>query len=320
VRTRRGATDLSGILAIDKPAGMTSHDVVGRVRQATGERRVGHAGTLDPMATGLLVVLVGPATRLAPYLTSAEKTYEARIVFGAETNTDDAEGEVTRTAHVPDEIGDPFFARGTIAALVGTHEQVPPAFSAIKRGGVTAYAAARKGEALKLEPRLIRIDSATLLGVDCQDGCVWDVEFSVSKGTYIRALARDLGCALDTAAHLGALRRTRSGALTLADARTLDDVEAASDVRTLFADPLAALGLPIARVDAESAARVATGAVISAAAATLSPLPVAAEPHTEEEPQFVAVEHDGALLGVYAAEGRQLTPQTVIPGAVAKGV
>jgi len=320
VRTRRGATDLSGILVIDKPAGMTSHDVVGRVRRVTGERRVGHAGTLDPMATGLLVVLVGPATRLAPYLTSAEKTYEARIVFGAETNTDDADGEVTRTAHVPDEVGDPFFARGTIEALVGTHEQVPPAFSAIKRGGVTAYAAARKGEALQLEPRAIRIDSATLLGVDCSDGCTWDAEFTVSKGTYIRALARDLGCALDTAAHLGALRRTHAGTLTLAGAHTLEEVEATSDVRALFADPLAALGLPIVHVDAETAARAATGAAIPAAVTTRSPLPAPAKPHTDREPQFVAVAHDGALLGVYAAEGGQLTPQTVIPGAVAKGV
>ena len=123
---KRGQTDLSGILLVDKPSGMTSHDVVDRVRRATGERRVGHAGTLDPMATGLLVVLVGPAARLAPYLTAAEKTYEARIVFGFETDTDDAEGQVTVTAPVPDEVADPFFAAGTVASLVGTHEQLPP--------------------------------------------------------------------------------------------------------------------------------------------------------------------------------------------------
>ena len=223
VSARRGATDLSGILAIDKPAGMTSHDVVDRVRRVTGERRVGHAGTLDPMATGLLVVLVGPATRLAPYLTAAEKTYDARIVFGAETDTDDAEGRVTATAPVPDEVGDPFFAAGTVASLVGTHEQVPPAFSAIKRGGVTAYEAARKGEALELEPRTIEVDRRRLLGVECVGEYAWDVEFAVSKGTYIRALARDLGRALDTAAHLGALRRTRSGTLALAQAHTLEE-------------------------------------------------------------------------------------------------
>jgi tRNA pseudouridine55 synthase len=116
VSARRGATELSGILAIDKPQGMTSHDVVNRVRRITGERRVGHAGTLDPMATGVLVVLVGPATRLAPYLTSAEKTYDARILFGTETDTDDADGRITRTARVPDEVCDPFAAAGMVAS------------------------------------------------------------------------------------------------------------------------------------------------------------------------------------------------------------
>ena len=303
MRTRRGATDLSGILAIDKPAGLTSHDVVDRVRRATGERRVGHAGTLDPMATGLLVVLIGPATRLAPYLTSADKTYEARIVFGAETDTDDADGRVTRTAPVPDEAADPFFAAATIAALVGVHEQVPPAYSAIKRGGVTAYEAARKGDALELDPRTIEVTSARLLGVECAGESAWDVEFGVSKGTYIRALARDLGRALDGAAHLGALRRTRSGALALADASTLENVAEAGDVRALFADPLKALGMPIVTVDDDTAARVATGAAIPGSIGG-----------------SVAVSHDGVLLGVYAGIGGELRPQAIIPGGVAGGV
>ena len=177
---------------------MTSHDVVNRVRRITGERRVGHAGTLDPMATGVLVVLVGPATRLAPYLTSAEKTYEARIAFGAETDTDDAEGRVTLTAAVPDEVCDPFAAAAMVASLVGVHEQIPPAYSAIKRGGVVAYEAARKGEALELEPRTVEVASAELLGVQV-DPPAWDVAFAVSKGTYIRALARDLGRAVESA-------------------------------------------------------------------------------------------------------------------------
>jgi len=303
VSARRGATDLSGILAIDKPGGMTSHDVVNRVRRITGERRVGHAGTLDPMATGLLVVLVGPATRLASYLTAAEKAYEARILFGAETDTDDAEGRITATAGVPDEVGDPFFASAAVASLVGAHEQVPPAYSAIKRGGVTAYEAARKGEALELEARTIEVAGARLLGVECMGEYAWDVELEVSKGTYIRALARDLGRALDTAAHLGGLRRTRSGAMDVASASTLEQLEAEPDVRSLFADPFAALGLPVVSVDDVQATRLATGATL-----------------TNDAEGTVAVAHDGVLLGVYAGSKGTLKPLSVIPGGVTGGV
>ncbi|MDR3687139.1 MAG: tRNA pseudouridine(55) synthase TruB [Coriobacteriia bacterium] len=300
---RRGATDLSGILAIDKPGGITSHDVVNRVRRITGERRVGHAGTLDPMATGLLVVLVGPATRLSSYLTAAEKAYEARIVFGTETDTDDAEGRVTATAGVPDEIGDPFFATQTVASLVGTHQQIPPAYSAIKRGGVTAYEAARKGDALELDARTIEVTGARLLGVECLAEYAWDVEFEVSKGTYIRALARDLGRALDSAAHLGALRRTRSGAMDVAQAHALEQLESAADVRSLFVDPFAALGLPVVSVGDTLAARLATGATLA-----------------DDAEGMVAVAHDGVLVGVYAGSMGMLKPLSVIPGGVTGGV
>ena len=302
MRSRRGATDLSGILAIDKPAGLTSHDVVDRVRRATGERRVGHAGTLDPMATGLLVVLVGPATRLASFLTAAEKTYEARIVFGAETDTDDAEGRVTCTAPVPDEVGDPFFASGTVASLVGVHEQVPPAFSAIKRGGVTAYEAARRGDSLELEPRTIEVIAARLLGVECTGEYAWDIEFGVSKGTYIRALARDLGRALDTCAHLGGLRRLRSGALDIFAAHTLEELAEAPDPAALFADPLISLGLPVVAVDDATASRVETGSAVPG-----------------QETGLVSLAHDGALLGVYAGDAGLLKPQAIIPGGVVGG-
>ena len=303
---RRGATDLSGILAVDKPGGCTSHDVVDRVRRVTGERRVGHAGTLDPMATGLLVVLVGPATRLAPFLTSAEKTYEARIVFGAQTDTDDAEGRVIDTAPIPDEVADPFFVTGTIASLVGVHQQVPPAFSAIKVDGKTAYKAARNGESLELEPRTIEVTGARLLGIECADEYAWDVEFVVSKGTYIRALARDLGIAMGTVAHLGALRRTRSGALEVRAAHSLDSIADAPDVRTLFADPLDALGLPVVDLDPESAALVANGVALDAACA----LGVAVRDG------LVALSCDGRLLAVYDLANGTLSPRCVIPGGV----
>jgi tRNA pseudouridine55 synthase len=307
VSARRGQTELSGIVLVDKPSGMTSHDVVDRVRRATGERRVGHAGTLDPMATGLLVVLVGPATRLAPYLTSAEKTYEARVVFGSETDTDDVDGRVTIRAQVPDEIGDPFFAAATVAALVGRHEQVPPAYSAVKQGGKVAYQAARAGEALALEPRTIEVVAARLVGVHCDREWSWDIEFSVSKGTYIRALARDLGRALHTAAHLGALRRSRSGANVVADAHTLDQIEAAVDHSMLFADPVPSLRLRSIEVAKEDAVRASHGSAIEAATYGVAELPPG---------ENLAVTCDNALLGVYARSGTQLKPQVVIPGGV----
>jgi tRNA pseudouridine55 synthase len=259
------------------------------------------------MATGLLVVLVGPAARLAPYLTSAQKTYDARIVFGFETDTDDAEGRVTVSAPVPDEVSDPFFAAGTVASLVGTHEQVPPAYSAIKRGGKVAYEAARAGESLELEPRTIEIVSARLMGVDCERETAWDAEFSVSKGTYIRSLARDLGRALGTAAHLGALRRTRSGGMDVARASTLAQIEAAADVGALFSDPIISLGIPALELSEQSALRVGNGAALDAEASGGSEF---------ESGARVGLTHDGVLLGVYARDEAMLRPQVIIAGGV----
>ena len=309
---KRGATDLSGILVVDKPQGMTSHDVVNRVRRITGERRVGHAGTLDPMATGVLVVLVGPATRLAPYLSSAEKTYDARIDFGTETDTDDADGRVTMTAPVPDEVCDPFAAAGFVASLVGIHEQVPPAYSAIKRGGQTAYKAARGGEELELEARTVEVAAARLTGVEIEPP-TWSIEFAVSKGTYIRALARDLGRALDTAAHLGALRRTRSGALAIDAARTLEELEsvalaasvddASVGIESLFVDPLTALGLPV------------LDATLEQLAATKDGRPLSAILNDGEPDAPFAVADGGRLVAIYRA-GDPARPLVVIPGGV----
>lgn len=304
---RRGATDLSGILAVDKPSGMTSHDVVDLVRRATGERRVGHAGTLDPAATGLLVVLVGPATRLAPYLSAAEKSYEARIAFGAETDTDDAEGQITLTAPVPDEVTDPFYASATVAALVGAHEQVPPAFSAIKRAGRTAHEVARRGGEVKLEPRAIEVTAARLVGIEVEPVLSWDVEVTVSKGTYVRALARDLGRALDSAAHLAALRRTRSGPLDVGRAHSLEEIAETPDVVSFFTDPAAALGLPVIAVDEAAAARVATGAALDASAHAADAL---------EPGASATIVRDGVVLAVYVRAVDVLKAQTVIPGGV----
>ena len=302
---RRGESGLSGILVIDKPAGMTSHDVVNRVRSATSERRVGHAGTLDPMATGILIVLVGPATRLAPFLTAAEKSYRAMIVFGAQTDTDDADGRVIATAPIPDEVCDPFFATGTVADLVGAHEQIPPAFSAIKRGGEVAYVAARKGEALELDARRVEILEARLHGVETQRA-QWDVELVVSKGTYIRAIARDLGPALGTVAHLGGLRRTRSGSLDVAGAVTLEVLEAVEDVRTLFAEPVAAVGLVQLAVTAAQLCDVTNGKWLPCGGAS-------------KPGELLSVVHDGSLLAVYECIGDHAKPVAVIPGGVVGG-
>jgi tRNA pseudouridine55 synthase len=301
VRARRGATGLRGILALDKPSGMTSHDVVAAVRRASGEGRVGHAGTLDPSATGLLVVLLGAFTRLAPYLTASTKTYEARVAFGSETDTDDADGAVIESAPVPPELFERRRAEALLKGLLGDSLQRPPAYSAIKSGGRTAHKVARAGAALELEPRQITVELALLERADAE-ACTWDVLFRVSKGTYVRALARDVGRVAGTRAHLAALRRTASGPLDIRGAHALPDVLAAAAegrLPALFADPFAALGLRV--VDAAPAA-VATGASLPRAAA-----PAAADG------ELLAVSADARLAAVYRADPDALRPEAVFP-------
>ena len=163
---KRGQSGISCLVGVDKPRGMSSHDVVNACRRIFGERRVGHTGTLDPLATGALCICVGPATRLDAYMTNHDKTYDVRIAFGVATDTDDAEGEPIRTAPVPERVCDRAFAQEHVAGLVGKHKQLPPAYSAIKRGGVKAYEAARAGNVVQLEPRDIEIYEATLLGLE----------------------------------------------------------------------------------------------------------------------------------------------------------
>jgi len=308
--TQRGATAISGILVVDKPAGMTSHDVVSAVRRSTGEGRVGHAGTLDPAATGVLVVLLGPATRLAPFLTAAEKAYDARIAFGAQTETDDAEGAPLRVVPVPDALADPEYARSALQELIGAHDQLPPAYSAVKRGGVVAHRAARAGEPLSLEPRRIEVLDARLHGIEYTDGLVWDAGFVVSKGTYLRSIARDLGEALGTAAHLAGLRRTASGALTLSDAHTLDEVvQAGTSVAGLFTDPVTALALPVRELVSGEVARVQIGGSLLA-----GPLCTAGP----GEP--VALADGDRLHAVYtvSADGASLRPSVVLSGGIGR--
>jgi tRNA pseudouridine55 synthase len=302
----RGATDLSGILLVDKGQGMTSHDVVNAVRRITGEKRVGHAGTLDPAATGLLVVLVGPATRLAPYLTGADKKYYARIVFGRETNTDDAEGKITRTASVPADFAEEDVATVKVADLVGEDIQVPPSFSAIKKDGETAYRAARAGKDVELEARPISIADAQLLGVEPGPPVAWNVSLTVSKGTYIRAIARDLGRDLGTAAHLGLLRRTRSGPLHVDDSHSLQALESADDITALMTPSAPALGLQVIPVDEATAQLVANGRVLNAEG------PLAGLSAGDQ----VALTNDDRLIAVYERDVEAVRPATVIPGGV----
>jgi tRNA pseudouridine55 synthase len=203
------------LLLIDKPAGMTSHDVVQRVRRVYGERSIGHLGTLDPFATGLLILLLGRATRLATFIDAEPKVYEAVISFGEETDTDDATGTVIRTAGVPSGSE----VESAISCLSGTISQIPPAYSAKSVDGMRAYDAARRGEPLQLPAVDVTVHSWEVGSYT--EGKLSAV-ITCSGGTYIRALARDLGRLTSSAAHLASLRRTRIGKFDVANATTLD--------------------------------------------------------------------------------------------------
>jgi tRNA pseudouridine55 synthase len=214
----------SGLIIVDKPGGMTSHDVVARVRRLAGTRRVGHAGTLDPMATGVLVIGVEKATRLLGYLTLTEKTYEATIRLGQSTSTDDAEGEPTGGSPATDI--PPGALDAEIAELTGDIWQVPPGVSAIKVNGQRAYKLTRAGAAPELAARPVTVYEFTVTAVrQVGDFLDLDAVIRCSSGTYIRALARDLGAALGTGGHLTALRRTAVGPYDLAQAHTLQELE-----------------------------------------------------------------------------------------------
>ncbi|MPZ60030.1 MAG: tRNA pseudouridine(55) synthase TruB [Propionibacteriales bacterium] len=214
----------SGIVVVDKPPGWTSHDVVARVRRLAGTRRVGHAGTLDPMATGVLVLGVGRATRLLGHLAATDKEYAATIRLGESTITDDAEGE---TAGSADASGlDDADIRAAAGRFVGHIEQVPSAVSAVKVDGRRAYQRVRAGEDVVLKPRSVHVAGIEISGVR-REGTTVDVDVSVtcSSGTYIRALARDIGSTLGVGGHLTRLRRTRVGVFSLAEARSLEESE-----------------------------------------------------------------------------------------------
>lgn len=213
---------VDGLVLVDKPAGVTSHDVVGAARRAFGEKRIGHAGTLDPFATGLLVLLVGRATRLLPHAPGDPKVYEALIRFGHETDTEDLHGAMTRVAPLP--------ARdallGSLPSFTGRIPQVPPAYSAKRVAGKRAYERARAGEDVELAPVTIRVDRWEVLHLSLADGVVAEacVRITCGGGTYIRSLARDVARACGSAAHLVSLRRLSSGPFDVDAAVTLEDL------------------------------------------------------------------------------------------------
>lgn len=223
---RREGARIDGILVVDKPIGPTSHDVVALVRRLAGTRKIGHGGTLDPFASGVLPLYLGVATRIVEFHLAARKAYRATVVFGASSTTDDLEGELSPAA--PPSSRDAVV--DALAGFLGEHEQRPPAFSARKVGGRRAYALARRGETPELRPRTVTFDRLDLLAWDGSeaDRPVAIIDVACTAGTYVRALARDLGAAVGSAAYLGALRRTRSGPFVLADAHPLDVVRAAA--------------------------------------------------------------------------------------------
>jgi tRNA pseudouridine55 synthase len=273
----------SGLVIVDKPAGWTSHDVVAKMRRLAGTRRVGHAGTLDPMATGVLVVGVEKATRLLGHLALTEKAYDATFRLGQSTNTDDAEGEITATTSAGGLTDHAL--RTAIATLTGQIQQIPPQVSAIKVAGERAYKRARAGENVDLAARPVTVYDFAVREVRRPSdvpghkavGDVIDVDASItcSSGTYIRALARDLGAALGVGGHLTALRRTRVGPYDLAKARTIEQLTTELDTGKLEMLPLAeavAAAFPRREVAADEAYKVAHGGRL--AAIGLGPGPV----------------------------------------------
>jgi tRNA pseudouridine55 synthase len=274
-----------GVVLVDKPPGMTSHDAVDAVRRALGTRKVGHAGTLDPMATGLLVIGVGRATRLLRFLGGTPKTYEGTLRLGIETSTLDADGEVTRTRAV--EVTDEAIA-AAMAAKVGTSEQTPPAFSAVKVGGRKLYDAARSGEVLDAPPRTIRVDRFE--PADHRDD---DVDFIavVGGGTYVRVLAADVGASLGCGAHLTRLRRTAIGPFDVADAVAPDRVVTPAPVERAVAH------LPRVDVEEEEARAASNGRLLAPAGI---------------EGPYGVYGPDGDLIGIWSDRGTNARPEIVL--------
>ncbi|HWL89339.1 MAG TPA: tRNA pseudouridine(55) synthase TruB [Polyangiaceae bacterium] len=247
----------NGVVIVDKPAGMTSHDVVQRLRKTLKTRAVGHAGTLDPMATGVLVVAVGAATKLVPYLTAADKTYEVTVRLGVATDSLDADGQVTQRADVPAD----FAARlpDAIQLEIARREQVPPSVSAIHHEGMRAHELVRRGASFSLPARPVEVRGIALGTIRCAPP-EFSARLTVEKGYYVRAFARDLAERLDTVGHVVALRRTASGPFSIEEACALDAADLAA--RMLSLETAAARALPVARLTEQGARDAACGRAV----------------------------------------------------------
>lgn len=308
---RRGrATDDAGpdgVLVVHKPAGPTSHDIVGLVRRLAGTRRIGHGGTLDPFASGVLPLFLGAATRLAEYHLGRDKRYRATVCFGASSTTDDLEGELTRAGKAPDQAA----VEAALAGFRGTIEQRPPDFSAVKIGGRRAYAMARAGITPELRPRTVTIHALELLSWDATDADrpIGTIDLSCSAGTYVRSVARDLGAATGSAAYLGSLVRTSSGSFGLEDAVSVETIREAA-TRSGVAG-VAGLLRPVdaglewmarATVSKEEIPRLLQGQAVR---------PADPSPGQDEEPVRVT-DVAGRLLAIGSIRDGQVAPRKVL--------
>jgi tRNA pseudouridine55 synthase len=288
-----------GVVNLDKPVGPTSHDMVDLVRRLTGMRRIGHAGTLDPLASGVLPILVGAATRFSDDLTGGPKGYEAVIRLGLRSATDDAQGPLEVGSAPPD----PAAAGRALGSFVGTFEQRPPAFSARKVDGRVAHRAARAGAPVEAAPRRVTVHAIDLLGIERGEGWL-DVrcEIRCGPGTYIRSIARDLGELLGCGGHLHALRRTEAAGLRVADGVTperLEELARAGRVEEVILPVASLLRLPPLPLDADAAGRFTHGSAVQV--------------HGDHPNGRHAVYADGELLGIGLLSNGLLEPRTVIP-------
>jgi len=299
-RARDEAPGPSGFVVVDKPAGWTSHDVVDEARRWFGTQRVGHLGTLDPQATGVLPLALRDATKLVSFVPADPKVYRGVVRLGVETDTLDGDGEIVRRHDGP--LPDEAAVRKALDAFVGEHEQVPPMYSAVKQGGVPLYRLARRGEEVERAPRKVRIDASRLLAYRAPDV---EVEFTCSPGTYVRVLAAELGARLGCGGYLQALCRLASGPFELAQAASPDVLAAEAERGDLAARvlrPVAALGMPALRLGAEDARRVLNGAA----------LPQGGTVRAVGE-RVAALDPTGALLAILeVAPDRRLRPLRVL--------
>lgn len=304
-RRKKRSCGLSFLLAIDKPYGEVTRSVDNYVGRVLGDDGVGHIGTLDPAVTGVLVLAVGQATKLISQIEEGRtKSYTASIAFGSQTDTDDAQGDVIRTSDIPAKLYDGDYAKQVLSAFMGPGRQRPPRFSAVKVDGVRAYDLARAGKEFELPERDMYVYSAELLGIDDDEGLVWRCAFEVSPGTYIRALARDIGLEQGCAAHLGSLCRTQSGMVRLDDCVELEQVTQAGPegILSLALDPVAVLGLPAYALSSEELALVKNGSAFAPSGSG-----------GFAEGQRVSVVRGTRMYGVWYMEGGKLRARANCP-------